>query len=254
MPERATLRSRARRAARRLGYEVHRIPDSPQPEPPAPHNLAGVEDGLSRLLGDVSPRAAIDVGANVGQFGGWLRAAGFAGQIVSFEPLPREHEQLRAAAEDDPGWHVAPRTAVGDAPGSARIHVAGNSMSSSLLDMLDTHVENAPDSAYVEEADTPVARLDDLLEEQGFDPTGALLKIDTQGYEQHVLAGAPRTLNAVAAVHIELSLAPLYAGQGKTSEIFATLGAAGLELAYVNEAFDAADGRILQLDGGFTRF
>lgn len=254
-----SFRSRARLLARRLGYEVHRIPEVPEVQepdrsaPPAPPNPLSAGGAFQRLLSEATPRAVIDVGANVGQFPRWLRETGFTGPVVSFEPQPDEHARLEQAAADDPDWLVAPRTAVGDATGVTQIHIAGNSLSSSLLEMLETHSINAPGSEYVGAVETPVGRLDDLLDELGFNPAGALLKIDTQGFEQRVLAGAPRTLKVVSAVHLEFSLAPLYGDQAKTSELFATLGAAGLELTNINEVFNSLDGRILQLDGSFVR-
>ena len=40
--------------------------------------------------------AVIDVGANIGQYGRRLRAAGWSGPILSYEPIPELHEALLA--------------------------------------------------------------------------------------------------------------------------------------------------------------
>ncbi|MBI2690735.1 MAG: FkbM family methyltransferase [Solirubrobacterales bacterium] len=250
------IRSRARGLANDLGYDVHKLRDEPvQPGEPdlPPTTLLSADEAIAELMEVAHPRAVIDVGANIGQFASWVRGSGFDGPIISFEPQPVEHAELTAAAEFDSEWFVAPRCAVGASDGNAQIHVAGNSQSSSMLGMLDLHRDNAPTSAYVDSIETPIRRLDDLLAELGFDPTDALLKIDTQGYEAEVLRGAPSTLPVIAAAHVELSLAPLYAGQALASEIFALFGAAGLELAIINDCFNTGDGQILQIDGGFTR-
>ena len=73
-----------------------------------------------------------DVGANVGQFGSEIRTMGFAGRIVSFEPLSAAHARLSAAAKRDPAWSVHPRCAIGDHDGTVEINIAGNSVSSSI--------------------------------------------------------------------------------------------------------------------------
>jgi FkbM family methyltransferase len=250
------IRSRARGLANELGYDVHKLrqpPDQPiGPDRPRTF-LPGANEAIAQLMEVAQPRAVIDVGANIGQFASWVRASGFDGPIISFEPQPEEHAVLAAAADVDPEWIVAPRCAVGSGDGTATIHVAGNSQSSSLLAMLDLHQDNAPTSAYVDSLETPVHRLDDMLADLGFDPADALLKIDTQGFETEVLRGAPLSLPVIAAAHVELSLAPLYEGQALPSEIFALFGAAGLELSIINDCFNTGDGRILQIDGGFTR-
>jgi FkbM family methyltransferase len=78
-----------------------------------------------------------DVGANTGQFAMQVREQGFAGRIVSFEPLPEAHAGLVRNARGDAKWIVHERVALGAAPGDVRINVAANSVSSSILPMLD---------------------------------------------------------------------------------------------------------------------
>jgi hypothetical protein len=59
----------------------------------------------------------LDVGANEGQFGESLRASGYTGDIVSFEPLNSAHINLLKRSKPDPHWHVHSRCAVGDSLG-----------------------------------------------------------------------------------------------------------------------------------------
>ena len=58
----------------------------------------------------------LDVGANEGQYGGELRERGFAGQIVSFEPIPAVYRKLAARADGDPRWETH-QLGVGEADG-----------------------------------------------------------------------------------------------------------------------------------------
>jgi FkbM family methyltransferase len=216
------------------------------------HTSASVQ--LDRLLRHCGIDLVLDVGANRGQYAAELRAHGYGGRIVSFEPLSVAHESLKLAARGIPGWTVAPRMAIGDSDGEIDIHVAGNSLSSSILDMLPAHERAAPGSAYVASEAVPLKRLDGVAGEFLAGSRRVLLKIDTQGYEDRVLAGAAGLLDRVAAIQTELSLVPLYAGQRLFDEMRARIEALGFVLfaifpGYVHET----TGRTLQLDGFFLR-
>lgn len=246
------LRPRIRSAFRRVGYEVHRLPTEPPSIAREPSTNTQMPQAR-QIIEQVSPAVVIDVGANSGEYAFDLREKGFAGEIVSFEPLPDAHAELVERAASDPLWIAAPRMALGDRPGTTEINVAGNSYSSSMLEMLALHASEAPGSAYVDKARCEVSRLDDALDRLGVTVTDAFLKIDTQGYEHQVLLGATRTLARCVAVQIEISLVPLYAGAVPTWKTIALLGEAGFDLAYTAPVFQAEDGRMLQIDGTFVR-
>ena len=238
-----TVKHELRQLALRFGLEVRRYNAS--------------ESEQARLFRQMQAHridAVIDVGANDGGYGRFLRAGGFRGAILSFEPLSAAHAALTRAAATDPGWHVAPRMALGEAEGAADIHVAGNSTSSSLLPMKALHVDAAPQSRYVGIEHVVVRPLDGVRHDAIDTASNVLLKIDTQGYEMPVLRGAAALLKRVSGVQLELSLAPLYEGQALYREIIDVLAAAGLELWNVLPGFvDPSSGRMLQFDGVFFR-
>ena len=84
------------------------------------------------LLARHGIRSTIDVGANKGQYAAELRAYGFRGTIVSFEPLSAPYAVLAAEAAADPLWRTH-QSALGDAVGQAQINVAANTASGGLL-------------------------------------------------------------------------------------------------------------------------
>lgn len=196
----------------------------------------------------------LDVGANVGQFGAEIRSMGFGGRIVSFEPLSAAHARLAHAARNDPLWSVHPRCAIGDYDGTVEINIAGNSVSSSILPMTEAHSSAAAGSQYVGREAAPMFRLDSVAAPYLQAHAGAFLKIDTQGFESQVLAGAAATLPRLKGILCELSLVPLYEGQQLWMEVMNRLRSQGFTLWNLQPGFaDPRDGRTLQVDATFFR-
>ena len=194
----------------------------------------------------------LDVGANVGQFAQGLRAAGFAGRIISFEPLRQAHAVL--ACKADARWIVAPRAAIGDRRAQVEINVSGNSYSSSLLPILERHIGAAPSSAYVATETVTMMPLDEAAREFIEPRDVVFVKIDVQGLEAQVLTGAEATLEKTAGLELELSLLPLYEGSASWECLVAKILAQGFQWWDVKCGFrDPRDYRLLQLDGIFFR-
>lgn len=197
--------------------------------------------------------AVLDIGANTGQFAEELRRAAFTGHIVSVEPLGDAFAVLERAAQEDSTW-LTHRAAVGAHAGVLTMNVAGNSVSSSVLPMLARHSDAAPQTAYVSTEDVPATTVVDLVQRYGLEPSRTLLKIDVQGYEQPVLAGASPLLAEFAGVRTEMSLVPLYDGQVLMPEIMSHLLDRGFEMWTIEPGFvEPSTGRLLQADGVFFR-
>jgi len=215
---------------------------------------ASPELQLQAILNSAKIDTVIDVGANEGQYAAALRASGYRGRIISFEPLRAAHERLLRASARDREWKVAERLALGDRDGEVEIHVAANSVSSSILPMLGRHEAAAPESRYIASEVTPLRRLDSVLIDYVGAGAAVLLKVDTQGYEDRVLAGARETLKSVRAVQLELSLTPLYEGQLLLPDMLRMLESFGFRLHALLPGFvDPSTGQTLQVDGVFLR-
>lgn len=195
-----------------------------------------------------------DIGANAGQFASEIRQCGFTGRIVSFEPLSSAHSKLLQASSGDTHWDTHPRCALGDHNGEVEINIAGNSESSSILPMLESHRSAAPESVYQEKEIVSMKMLDDIAGQYLKNACTPFLKIDTQGFEWHVLDGARDTLPHIKGILVELSLIPLYEGQHMWREMIDRLEAEGFTLWSFKPAFfDQKTGRTLQVDGIFYR-
>lgn len=199
-------------------------------------------------------RTVLDVGANAGQFGQFLREdVGFGGRIVSFEPLSGPYAELSRHAAADPQW-TALNFALGAEESTAEINVSRNAYSSSILDILPAHTQAEPESAVISREKIQIKTLDSVVAAHCPSQEGVYLKIDTQGYEHPVLLGAARSLSWIRTLQLELSLTPLYQGQKLFGEMLEFLGEKGYRLVALDPAFtDPASGHLLQVDGIFHR-
>lgn len=196
----------------------------------------------------------VDVGANAGQYASELFEAGFEGVIESIEPLPDAHAALVAHARLQPRWKVLDRMALGAESGEVELHVAGNSLSSSVLPILDRHVDAAPTSKTVGSVKAPLRTLDDVALDRIDGARAVMLKIDTQGYEDAVLRGAARSLQRLTLVQLELSLQPLYGQQRLWLDMIGDMQARGFIVWSIQPEFcDPVTGQLLQVNGLFAR-
>jgi FkbM family methyltransferase len=239
-----TVKRSIRNVARHAGLDVRRL-----------DVLAFEHHRLRLLLSAYQADLVLDIGANTGQWACELRREGFAGDMISFEPLAAAHRQLIKNAGNDPRWTVAPRMALGERSGEVEIHVAGNSFSSSLLPMLPAHVAGAPKSAFVGTEVTPLKTLDSLVGNVIPASRGRIFcKLDVQGFEGKVLAGAAQIMKRIIGIQMEMSLAQLYEGQPSFNELLNTMTCSGFEgFGFVPGFVDPASGRMLQVDGIFFK-
>lgn len=236
-------RGALRKVLHRLGFDIVRYP------------LHDPAARTARLLAHHGVECVIDVGANDGGFATSIREHGYAGEIISFEPLKAPFELLRQRAQNDGKWRAV-RVAVGAEEANVAINVSGNrALSSSILPMLEAHRQAAPHSAYVGVEAVRQDRLDVLLWEAGFQGNQrAFLKIDVQGYERAVLDGAEKIFAEanIVGVQLELSFVPLYDGGMSYREAFEFADRRGMTIMGIDPVFaDTQTGQLLQADAVF---
>jgi FkbM family methyltransferase len=230
-----------RKVLRKVGWELTRF---------RPESSEWVR--LRWMLSAHRVETVLDVGANKGQFGRSLRDSGFKGRIVSFEPVYEAHSQLCRVARKDSLWTVAERMAIGDRDGQTEIHVANNSVSSSLLPMLDSHLVAEPESGFVASETVPIATLDSIASRFLENDNPVFIKIDVQGFERKVLEGAAKLIKRTVGLQLELSLMPLYEGETLFQPMVEYLRTMDFDLwALVPGFVDKQNGRMLQVDGVF---
>ncbi|MDA0786306.1 MAG: FkbM family methyltransferase [Proteobacteria bacterium] len=227
-----------RKLARRFGYDI-------APFPGGAKHWAQIVSLLARH----EVNCVFDIGANVGQYANAIRKNGYPGRIVSFEPLSAAHAQLTARAAGDADWDVAPRTAVGAAPGETQIHVSAESDMSSILPLDATAQDRLTSSRSTGTETVPVTTVADGLAAHTDGATHIFVKSDTQGFEAQVLAGAADCWDRITGVQLELSIQPIYEGQPDHLPLLEMLAARGLRPHLVIPGYWSRQyGRMLEYD------
>ncbi|NQV61913.1 MAG: FkbM family methyltransferase [Alphaproteobacteria bacterium] len=214
-----------------------------------PENMVAARRARYLLTSGIT--VVFDVGANIGSYGEMIRASGYSGKIISFEPLAVPFEELSRKTVCDTHW-TGFRCALGSADGEATINIAGNSVSSSVLPMTDTHTRVAPESANIGTETIEIRRLDTVAADILGSKDMPFIKIDVQGFEKDVLEGCGDLMNRIAGIEIELSMVELYEGQLLFREIVDYLDDRGFcPVSFERGLTDPISLQVLQMDGIF---
>lgn len=179
-------------------------------------------DDLITIMGGANRDLVLfDVGANIGQTAERFARAFPRATIHAFEPYPPTVEQLIARTAAEPRIVVHP-IGFGEADQAQSMFIAPKTVLNSLLPPATDAETQWRDQ--VTETSVSVRRLDSFCVEHGIAHID-LLKIDTEGYEDKVLAGAGAMLtpDTIRGVLVEIQFASVYAGQASLSQLFARL-------------------------------
>lgn len=170
---------------------------------------------LRQVFNRYEINTVIDVGANVGQYGLFLRKNGFKGKIISFEPLSETFQTLQKTASNDPLWQVF-NFALGNLAEKKKINIVGKSGQTDFSSFLTPNKLAVTDFAVdtkesLSEIDVKV--LGEMIEFLNLNPKSKIhLKMDTQGFDLNVFRGAGRVLDFVWSMQSEVSFVPIYDG------------------------------------------
>jgi FkbM family methyltransferase len=193
----------------------------------------------------------VDVGANSGEWSIGIAMLTGARQIIAYEPVPAVFERLREGARTFPHIQCVPQ-AVGSASGTVEMQVHQLDQMSSILPLREearaVHGmgEDVPMCVRV-----PMTTLDEDL--VGYDQI-SLLKVDVQGYEREVFAGARAVLQRSATLMVEVTYASYYQGDSQFGEMHQLItSAAPLKLWGVSAPHCAASGKPMWADAVYVQ-
>jgi len=230
-------RKSTKRLIRRWAYDRGYIV-----EPRRHVTLIALAERLRQIFADYTIETVIDVGANEGQYGAFLRErVGFAGRIESFEPIPSVVQKLRKRTAVDDKWTVHER-ALGAEAGHRTLNVAALTVFSSFHPIAQEHRATIPVAESINVAMT-------TLDAEIFgkvDLRHTYLKLDTQGFDLEVLKGAPRSIAHIPALQTEVSFQPFYRNMPSYRDSLDAFGRHGFVVADFFLA--AADGNRVAME------
>lgn len=192
------------------------------------HNLRA---HLCKVIDTYQIDKIIDVGANEGQFGEFLRSIGFKGGIYSFEPVAAAFEKLSTVSSSDKNWFVY-NFALGATSGETFINVSKYTSFSSILSPSDYALGRWSNSHVDHQEKIAIKTLDECCAEGLISESDSVfLKMDTQGYDLEVFKGAHSMLSQVRGILSELSLIAVYDGMPNYMQSLSTFEAAGFAVS-----------------------
>jgi FkbM family methyltransferase len=192
-----------------------------------------------------------DIGANEGEFAGFIANFDSVSTVYCFEPLPHVFSKL--IEETRPLKKISCfQVAIGDTTGIKSMYINEFSPSSSILPIAALHAEEFPFTDCVHPIDVQVQTLQDVVDANSLLPPD-FIKIDVQGFEDRVIRGGTNIVGQARFCMLELSLVSLYKDSLLISDMNAIMRDLGFGLVKFLKPVVGRSGEILQIDGLFKK-
>lgn len=187
-----------------------------------------------KQLGLPAAARILDIGANHGDFARAASSCYPRARVWLFEPLPTLWPQLERLARRSGGRWSVQQFALGAKQAVLPLQADDRDDAiASFLGFSDNYRRGNPAAAGTKSIPTRVMPLDDFCAQEEI-PSIDLMKVDVEGFEFDVLAGAGRMLRNSSAVIIEVSLIRRAAGSADALErMLKVLTGAGFHLVNI---------------------
>lgn len=189
---------------------------------------------LKKLLDHMHIDCVFDVGANSGQYATMLRKrVGYNGLIISFEPNPELIDDLHRRSEHDALW-IIKDIALSNTDEPQTFNIMIEDQFSSFKSPSTAEYSGLSHLNHIKEVSTVQCHqldtiFDELKREHKFQRP--FLKMDTQGNDLAVLAGAKKSLAEICGLQSELGFKRLYKDMPLFNEALDAYSCAGFELS-----------------------
>jgi len=215
------------------------------------YNNAGLPFAMSKYLRQGESLTLIDVGARTGDFTQVIEKVCGIKRALLVEPQP-DHAALLRKTFPTPRFDVV-QCALSDRSGSMELEINEFDATTSILKTKRGMPEMARfDVSVARRVPCEFQTLDALTRQYKIGPVD-LLKVDVQGAEHLVFAGATETLRSVKMIWCEVSFRPLYEGSALFGDIYEQMMAAGFGMFDLEAGYRTLEGELLQADALFIR-
>lgn len=235
-----------------MGRLLHKLADSFGYQLKRKKLLYNSQNHIKSLIEKHQINLVIDVGANAGQFASKLRASGYQGQIISFEPVISTFQKLSENCKNDAKWSAV-NLALGAQQGELRINISELSDFNSILAPNDfaksTWQKLATKSTEIIKVETldQFATAHNLLDKRIF------LKLDTQGYDLEAFKGAVTCIPAIKILQSEVSFIQIYEGMPNFRESMDTYLSYGFQVSAFFPVSEKPNGAAIEMDCIFVK-
>ncbi len=211
---------------------------------------------LRRLFALHEVECVFDVGANDGTYVEWLRReVGFKGHVFSFEPIPKQIHVLEQKAAHDPLWTICPY-ALGRSEETREFHLMESDVFSSFLRPDPSQPGKYAESNLVSQSipvrvSTVASAWHEISARHGL--KSIYLKMDTQGFDLEVFAGAQPVLGSIIALQSELAFRKIYANSPDYREAFDVFTSAKFRLSMLNPISFDEEKCMIEADAVYLR-
>jgi FkbM family methyltransferase len=193
----------------------------------------------------------LDVGGNIGETAEAMHTLWPAARLVSFEPIPGAADANRLRAADR--WEVI-TTAIGERHGRELLWFCTNQHTASTMQAPGTARERLYGIHDVHEVTEVETQPLDAFLSLANGRERILIKIDVEGYEEHVLKGARDFLSLATTVICEVQQDPtIFLGSPSPYMVDRRMQDAGQSFVGIIGCELSPTGRVMQWDGEWTR-
>lgn len=233
--------------ANRCGYRISRL-SQPRPDENA-------FTAMQRLLIGIEEPIIFDVGAHHGYVSRAFRELFPTSIIYAFEPFKESFEQLKANTASDPRINAF-NFGLSDRDGTQSFHSNPSSATNSLLSTDESGAQTWGTGLLETQkiVQAQFKTIDSVVATMRI-PRIDILKLDVQGAEHLVIAGASATCNRgiIRLIYSEIITQPTYKEQKRFDEALAPFYNNSFDLYSIYNMSFTSEGRLRHVDAIFTK-